>query len=291
MEKKRSAITTITGFICLFIGLIAVALFSWGILATICVYYDSHNGYDATGLGIIFSLPAIIVGVIVSCITLPFTIGLILKPKQLILATAVFAMLPLAFIPQWMSWHTKIDQQHRENEKRKQEFEQGQRLNDQIVYEFKKANNLFSIGVGGPSGESRNLKIYLQRYCCPLTSLEVRAKEPVSENNSQWVHFYSFSISNQQDINSISGVEVCYEIKSNVPGQTYISQTRLTESGKPYAKDVQLNDETDQKEIGPKCYVAKGNFKPEGHVSLRLRVVFGNVDDSIIINSTKPLFN
>lgn len=88
----------------------------------------------------------------------------------------------------------------------------------------------------------------------------------------------------------ISGVEVCYEIKSKVPGSTYISQTRLTDMTIPNAALVKLDDGTDRKEFGPKCYVAKGGFRPEGAVTLALKVVFGNINDAIIIGSTRLLF-
>lgn len=140
----------------------------------------------------------------------------------------------------------------------------------------------------GPAGP-RDAKIYAEPHCCPSTALEVRAKEVVVENSNQWVEF-GFSVPIEENMNPISGVEVCYEIKSEVHGRTYISQTRLTDMTIPDAAYVKVDDGTDRKEFGPKCYVTNGSFKPEGAVTLALKVVFGNVNDAIIIGSTRLLF-
>ena len=145
------------------------------------------------------------------------------------------------------------------------------------------------VGVaGGPAGP-RDAKINAKPYCCPSTALEVNAKEVVTENSSQWVEF-GFSVPIVRNMKPISGVEVCYEIKSKVPGRTYISETRLTDMTVPNVALVKFDDVTDRKELGPKCYLSKGGFRPKGSVSLALRVIFGNIDDAILIGSTRLLF-
>ncbi|MCH9646601.1 MAG: hypothetical protein K0U98_00100 [Deltaproteobacteria bacterium] len=141
---------------------------------------------------------------------------------------------------------------------------------------------------GGPAGP-RDAKISVEPHCCPSTALEIRAREVVGENSFQWVEF-GFNVPAGRRMNPISGVEVCYEITSSLPGGTYISQTRLTDMTTPDAAHVKLDDGTDRKDLGPRCYVASGSFEPEGSVTLALKVVFENVSDRIIIGSTRLLF-
>ena len=142
-----------------------------------------------------------------------------------------------------------------------------------------------AVGAAGP----RDAMIYVEPYCCPSTALEVRAKEVVSENQTQWVNL-GFSVAREGSNKSVTGVEVCYEIKSETPGQTYISQTRLTDMTIPNAAFVKLDDPTDRTDTAPQCYTVQAGYVPEGAVTLGLRVVFGDVDDSIVIGSTRLLF-
>ncbi|MCI5222308.1 MAG: hypothetical protein D3924_06460 [Candidatus Electrothrix sp. AR4] len=140
----------------------------------------------------------------------------------------------------------------------------------------------------GPSGPASAL-IHAQPYCCPSTALEVRAESVVEEGNFQWVNF-GFSLPMEKNMKAISGVEVCYEIKSAVPGRTYISQTRLTDMSIPDAANIKVDDGTDRTELGPQCYVTSGTLTPDGTVTLALKVVFGDTSDAIIIGSTRLLF-
>lgn len=146
---------------------------------------------------------------------------------------------------------------------------------------------LNGIGVG-PAGP-KDAKIYTTPYCCPSTALEIRAKEVVAEGAFQWVNF-GFSVPIEKGMDPVSGIEVCYEIKADVPERTYISQTRLTDMTIPNVAHVKLDDGTDHMDPGPMCYVAKGSFTPEGAVTLALKVVFGDVKDAIVIGSIRLLF-
>ncbi|WP_339134870.1 MAG: hypothetical protein WGN25_16485 [Candidatus Electrothrix sp. GW3-4] len=139
----------------------------------------------------------------------------------------------------------------------------------------------------GPSGLATAV-IHTRPYCCPSTALEVYTDEIVGEENLQWVLF-GFSVPIEKSMREISGVEVCYEIKSDLPGRTYISQTRLTDMSTPDAAYVQVDDSTDRTELGPQCYISNGHFKPDGSVALHLKVVFGDPDDTITIGSTRLL--
>ncbi|MCI5222309.1 MAG: hypothetical protein D3924_06465 [Candidatus Electrothrix sp. AR4] len=141
----------------------------------------------------------------------------------------------------------------------------------------------------GPSGPTSAL-IHAQPYCCPSTALEVRADSVVEEGDFQWVLF-GFSIPMEKNMRAISGIEVCYEIKSDVPGRTYISQTRLTDMSIPDAANIKVDDGTDRTELGPQCYVTSGRFTPDGAVTLHLKVVFGGTGDAIIIGSTRLLLD
>lgn len=140
----------------------------------------------------------------------------------------------------------------------------------------------------GPAGP-RDSRIYAAPYCCPATALEVRAKEIVTENHFQWVDF-GFSVAREGNRKPVSGVEVCYEIKSEMTGRTYISQTRLTDMTLPNAAFVKVDDPTNHTDPAPQCYTVKAGYIPEGVVTLGLKVVFGDVNDSIVIGSTKLLF-
>lgn len=140
----------------------------------------------------------------------------------------------------------------------------------------------------GPAG-LRDVKIYAAPYCCPSTALEVRAKEVISELHFQWVNF-GFNLAREGDQKPISGVEVCYEIKSAVPGRSYISQTRLTDMTTPNVALVRFDDGTDRTDLGPQCYTVDVGYIPQGATTLALKVVIGDLGDSIIIGSTRLLF-
>ena len=140
----------------------------------------------------------------------------------------------------------------------------------------------------GPSGPASAV-IHAQPYCCPSTALEIGADEVAEENDLQWVNF-GFTLPIENNMEAISGVEVCYKITSTVAGRTYISQTRLTDMTTPNTATVKLDDATNRTELGPQCYITNGNVTHEGTVTLALKVVFGDTADAIIIGSTRLLF-
>jgi hypothetical protein len=146
---------------------------------------------------------------------------------------------------------------------------------------------LTGIGVGpnGPAGA----KIETEPFCCPSTALLVTAREPVGEDDFQWVNL-GLTVPWTKELQQIRAVEVCYEIKTVKRGSTYISQTRLTEMNTPDSAVVKMDDPTDRALPGPTCYSSEAGFTPAGTVTLALKVVFGSVEDEIRLGEIRLRF-
>ncbi len=141
---------------------------------------------------------------------------------------------------------------------------------------------------GGPSGPA-SAKIRTEPYCCPSTALLVEADQPVGEGDFQWVEL-GLTVPTSKEFQTIRAVEVCYELRSASRGGTYISQTRLTDMTRPDGAHVKTDDPTDRKNPGPTCYVVRSGFKPEGTVTLALKVVFASTRDEIRIGMVRLRF-
>jgi hypothetical protein len=102
----------------------------------------------------------------------------------------------------------------------------------------------------------------------------------VSEDDFQFV---SFGL--PWDHAGISAVRVCYKVNAAGTGGTYISQTRMTEMTVPPTGTVRLDNGTDRTSTKGECYTVRGSFTPKGTVTLSLKVVFGNTNDSILIGA------
>ena len=79
----------------------------------------------------------------------------------------------------------------------------------------------------------------------------------------------------------IDTVRVCYELKSSA---SFITQIRLTQTTTPDAAPVRHDDPTDVTLIGPECFGSVvGGLRPEGTITLALRLNFASTDDWIDI--------
>jgi len=110
--------------------------------------------------------------------------------------------------------------------------------------------------------------------------LRVDPLEVVGEVNFQWVHFPVTTALHSSGV--VTAVEVCYDIDAVVPGTTYISQTRLTDTVAPPNSLVVMDDPTDRVDTESGCYTVEGlSVSADGALDLSLKVVFGDVDDTI----------
>lgn len=138
----------------------------------------------------------------------------------------------------------------------------------------------------GPSGPPS--KLIVSPYCCPSTALKVTAAQTVTDSDSQWVILGLTA----QEKKVIKGVQVCYQVITNSPGSTFISQTRLSSMSTPNSALVIHDDATNLTSIDPVCVTSLTKPKPKvtGTTTLELKMVIGNVGDEIIIGGVKLLF-
>jgi len=82
----------------------------------------------------------------------------------------------------------------------------------------------------------------------------------------------------------IKKVTVCYEVSD--PLSSFISQVRLSEEKEPPTATVVHDDPTDLKMTGPTCYESiVGSLRPQGAITLSLRMNFGDASDHIDIGA------
>lgn len=140
----------------------------------------------------------------------------------------------------------------------------------------------------GPSGPATNV-LTVQPYCCPSTAIEIKASQIVIEDDFQWVILGLTSQLNKV----IKGVQIYYEVETASPGSTYISQVRLTEMTTPDEALVIHDDDTDLTSTDPTSYISlteKPKPKVRGTITLALKVVFGNIADSIRVGGIKLIY-
>ncbi len=81
----------------------------------------------------------------------------------------------------------------------------------------------------------------------------------------------------------IKTVRVCYQVSNP---RSFISQVRLTEMTTPDLALVRHDDPTDLTSVDPTCYVsAVTNLRPEGAMTLALRLNFGHRTDKIVLGA------
>jgi len=115
-------------------------------------------------------------------------------------------------------------------------------------------------------------------YCCPSTALVVVPGQVITDNDFQWV-----LLGLPWDNPTVTSVRVCYQIQTSSPGTTFISQTRLTSMTTPNSATVVVDNGTDRTSTTPTCYSVSSTVNPTGKLTLALKVVFGNVNDKIVI--------
>jgi len=105
-------------------------------------------------------------------------------------------------------------------------------------------------------------------------ALEVRTS---AATVSEWIKLPLLLPTNR----SIKKVMVCYKLSS---AASFISQVRLTQMREPPTAFVMHDDGTDLTSTTAVCYESNvGNLRPEGAITLNLRLSFASVDDTIMI--------
>lgn len=132
--------------------------------------------------------------------------------------------------------------------------------------------------------------ITVDSYLRPNTAVVVRAKQPISESDHiQWVQL-DLPVATGTAARKITGVEVCYQINTDSPGSTYISQTRLTEMTTPDQAQIRVDDPTNRTDRGPACYSVAAAISPIGSIVLHIKVIFGNTRDEIVLGAVRLFF-
>jgi len=86
----------------------------------------------------------------------------------------------------------------------------------------------------------------------------------------------------------IDSIEVCYDVISEAPERTFISQVRLTEMTTPNVAFVRHDDGTDLHSTTPTCYRSDVADVPvNGAYALNLRIVIGKVEDRIRVGAIR----
>lgn len=120
-------------------------------------------------------------------------------------------------------------------------------------------------------------------------AIEVTATEPVAEGDNKWVVLGLTTQANKV----MKGVQVCYQVITNSPGSTYISQVRLTTMTTPDFSTVIHDEPTNLTSTTATCYTtntAKHKPKVGGTTTLSLKMVFGSAGDKITIGGVKLIF-
>jgi hypothetical protein len=127
------------------------------------------------------------------------------------------------------------------------------------------------------------LKISVQEHHSPPSALRITADQTVEDGDPQWV-LLGLTVPS----GTLKHLKICYEVVTNSPGTTYISQVRLAEMTTPDSALVIHDDSTDLTDTSPTCYKSLINDeRVNGTITLALRVVFGSTDDMILIGGIK----
>jgi len=118
---------------------------------------------------------------------------------------------------------------------------------------------------------------------------EVTATGPVEESDNKWLVLGLTTQANK----AIKGVQICYEVTTDSPGSTYISQVRLTTMTTPDFSTVIHDDPTNLTSTTATCFTsntAKRKPKVGGTTTLSLKMVFGSASDKITIGGVKLIY-
>ena len=129
-----------------------------------------------------------------------------------------------------------------------------------------------------PNGPSTTLTV--KPYHAPTEAVVVTANAVVADINSQWIQL-GLTV---PDTSKLAGLVVCYQVIAAAPGTTFISQTRLTEMTMSNSAAAFLDDTTNRTSAVPASYTCNiGGYAIKGTITLKLKLVFGNKADKILI--------
>lgn len=134
-----------------------------------------------------------------------------------------------------------------------------------------------AVGAAGPPAA-----ISVQPHPSPSTTLRVTASGPVTESDFQWV-----LIPLDAAPETVTDVEVCYQVEAAAAGGTYISQVRLTRTDEPDSALVLHDDPTNLTSTVPTCYVSAGSADGPGALTLALKMVFANAGERIKVGGIR----
>jgi len=133
----------------------------------------------------------------------------------------------------------------------------------------------------GPDGPPSLLSVSPQAPG-PSEAIMVTAGVEVEDDDFQWI-LIGLTIPSGAS-GKIRHVQICYQVDAAEAGRTYISQVRLTKMTTPDVAVVIHDDETDLADTSPTCYKSQTKIKKvQGTITLRLKMVFGDPSDAILI--------
>jgi len=133
----------------------------------------------------------------------------------------------------------------------------------------------------GPDGPPSVLSVSPQAPG-PSEAIMVTASKEVEDDDFQWI-LIGLTIPSGAS-GKIRNVQIFYQVDTPVSGRTYISQVRLTKMTTPDVAVVIHDDGTKLTATTPTCYKSQTRIKKvQGTITLRLKMVFGDISDAILI--------
>jgi len=133
------------------------------------------------------------------------------------------------------------------------------------------------------AGAGHPLKISISQHHSPPAAVRITADEIVVDGDPQWIRLGLTVPSG-----TLKPLKLCYQVITDSPGTTYISQVRLTKMTTPDVAIVIHDDDTNLMDTSPTCYKSLiDDRKVTGTITLALRVVFGSTSDMILIGGIK----
>lgn len=128
----------------------------------------------------------------------------------------------------------------------------------------------------GPAGPPSMLTV--GPHSGPSTAVVIKSGGVVKETDFQWIQV-GLTV---PDGLKVKAVVVCYQVIGR--GNTYISQTRLTQMTTPNVALVIHDDPTNLTSSAPVCYTSKTSAVTlKGTITLELKVVIGRKTDRILV--------
>jgi hypothetical protein len=136
----------------------------------------------------------------------------------------------------------------------------------------------------GPTGPATLISVAPDS---PPEAIVVTATSTVIAGDEQWVQI-GLPAGGQK---VMKAVEICYDVNSVNPGSTYIDTVRLTRMTTPDSPVVLFESVTPLMSTDPVCErLGMSPRKIGGAITISLKVVFGDLADSIKIGGIKLVF-